>query len=157
MQQFEALWRDATNIRHVQDLLDSYKSLLHMELVDRVGGPLEQSRAAFELPAILVSHGTQADPVFNYANRAALETFEMSWDEFTRTPSRFSAEPVERAERERLMSEVRSSGCIRNYRGIRISKTGRRFQIDDATVWNVFGSDGVLRGQAAVLFKWHYI
>jgi hypothetical protein len=144
-------------LEHTQLLLNSYRSMLKQELLDRDGSAEEQARALFGLMSIVVSHGTESDPVFNYANQIAQDTFEMDWAAFTQTPSRFSAEPVERAERERLMSEVRSNGCIRNYRGIRISKTGRRFQIDDATVWNVHDSSGVLRGQAAALFKWHFI
>lgn len=142
---------------HGQKLLNSYAALLKQELLERSGSVEEQSHALYVLASIVVSHGTQSDPVFNYANRIAQATFELDWAGFTKLPSRFSAEPVERDERERLMNEVRTNGCIRNYRGIRISKTGRRFQIDDATVWNVHDSNGVLCGQAAALFKWHFI
>jgi len=157
MQDAEKHWQRAEIVTHGQKLLDSYRLLLKEELMDRTGSALEQSRALYELPAIVVSHGTQSDPIFNYANRSAQDTFEMDWAALTQLPSRFSAEAVERAERDRLMNEVRTNGCIRNYRGIRISKTGRRFQIDDATVWNVFDASGTLCGQAAALFKWHFI
>lgn len=43
------------------------------------------------------------DPVFTYANRAALEVFERTWDTMIGTPSRNSAEAA--------AQEVRSDGC----------------------------------------------
>ena len=34
----------------------------------------------------VVSHGTEPDPIFNYANAKALALFEMTWPEFTQLP-----------------------------------------------------------------------
>jgi hypothetical protein len=144
-------------VTHVQMLLDSFKHLTGAELLERGSSKEEQALRVFECPFIVVSHGTEADPIFNYANAAAQNAFELDWAAFTQMPSRLSAEAVERGERERLMAEVRRSGCIRNYRGIRISRSGRRFQIDDATVWNFHDRAGALRGQAAALFQWHFL
>ena len=52
------------------------------------------------------------------------------------------------------MAEVTSSGFIKNYAGVRISKTGRRFRIENATVWNLVDDDGTPRGQAAMFAEW---
>lgn len=52
----------------------------------------------FAAPFVIVSHDTQADPVLNYGNRAALTLWEMSWEELTRTPSRLTVEPVARCD-----------------------------------------------------------
>jgi hypothetical protein len=92
--------------------------------------------------------------VFNYGNRAALELFEMSWRDFVALPSRESAEPVNREERRKLLDRVSSHGFVDDYRGVRISSTGRRFRIEEATVWNVLDESNVYRGQAAVIFRW---
>jgi hypothetical protein len=108
----------------------------------------------FEAPFALVSHGTEADPVFNYGNRTALNLFEMTWKEFTQLPSRLSAEPVHRDERRRLMERVTRDGFIADYRGVRISKHGRRFLIEQAIVWNLVDGAGVLWGQAAMFADW---
>ena len=97
----------------------------------------------------LLSHGTEADPIFNYGNRFVLELFEMGWDQFTQTPSRLSAEPVHRDERAHLLERVTRDGYIDDYIGIRISATGRRFRIRDAVVWNLYDEAGNLHGQAA--------
>lgn len=102
---------------------------------------------------VCVSHDTTpGNPIFNYASRAALELFEMTWDQFVATPSRFSAEPVDRAERTKLLDAVEKRGFVDKYSGVRISRTGRRFAIKDAVVWNVIDENGALLGQAA-LFK----
>lgn len=105
-------------------------------------------------PFGIVSHGVEADPVFNYANRTALALFEMDWDAFTATPSRLSAEPMERAARTRLLERVARDGYIDDYSGIRIAASGRRFMIREAVVWNLQESTGRFYGQAAMIPKW---
>jgi hypothetical protein len=115
---------------------------------DLVAGP-DAARALWEAPFPVVSHGTQADPIFNYGNRAALARFGYTWAEFTLLPSRLSAEPVKRDERARLLAEVTAHGFIANYAGWRIAKNGERFLIQQGIVWNVVDAAGAYLGQAA--------
>ena len=103
-----------------------------------------------DAPFCLLAHDTQADPVFIYANQAAQACFGYGWDEITHLPSRLSAEAPERAERARLLDAVRSAGFIENYRGLRIAKSGRRFWIENAVVWQLIDEAGKLHGQAAM-------
>lgn len=138
---------------HVILLLDSYQRLLKRPLLEE-GTGLSLGQQVFEADFALVSHNTDKDPLFNYANRTALELFELSWDEFIGMPSRFSAEPVNRLERERLLAEVSSKGFIDNYSGVRIAKTGKRFLIQRAVVWNVHDSLQRYYGQAACFSDW---
>lgn len=107
-------------------------------------------RALWEAPRAIVAHGTEADPVFFYGNRLALQLFEMSFDEFARLPSRFSAEPMVREERAALLEKVAQQGYVDGYSGMRIAKSGRGFIISDGAVWNLVDEAGVLHGQAAV-------
>ncbi len=109
----------------------------------------ERERELFFFPEVVVAHGTQADPLFFYGNQAALTLFEMSWHAFTRMPSRLSAEPLLRGEREAMLEEVRRQGISRAYTGTRISASGKRFRIENARVWNLVDAAGTLRGQAA--------
>jgi hypothetical protein len=111
----------------------------------------------FDARFVVVSHGTEPDPVLNYGNQTALKLWEMDWNQLTRTPSRLTAEPLARDERARLLEEVTKHGFIDNYRGIRISATGRRFNIEQATVWNVIDDRGDYRGQAATFSQWTYL
>jgi len=106
---------------------------------------------------VLVSHGTEADPVLNYGNAAALALWEMSWEGLTRTPSRLTAEAPERDERARLLAEVTTHGFIDDYSGIRIAKSGRRFRIARATVWNLITERGDPCGQAATFNEWQFL
>lgn len=139
---------------HANRLIASYRRLTGRDLVDPEPGPEERARMLWEAPFVVVSHGTESDPIFNYGNRAALDRFEMTWEEFTALPSRLSAEPVHRDERARLMRSVVEKGFIDDYGGVRISRTGRRFRIVGATVWNVIDEDGQLVGQAAMFATW---
>ena len=93
----------------------------------------------------------------NYGNRAALALWEMSWVELTRTPSRLTAEAPNREERARLLEAVTRCGFIDDYSGVRISKSGRRFRITRATVWNLLTEDGKPCGQAAMFDRWEYL
>jgi hypothetical protein len=142
------------SVEHVQLLLDSFARLLGRELMSRDGSADEQATRLFQAPFIVVSHGTEVDPVLNYGNAAALALWEMSWDELTRTPSRLTAEPVHRDERARLLARTREHGFVDDYSGIRISKTGRRFRIEQAIVWNLTDKSGGHRGQAATFDHW---
>lgn len=139
---------------HAELLISSYRRITGRELVEQKGAREEMPRALYEAPYGIVSHGPGDDPVFNYGNRAALELFEMNWKDFVMLPSRQSAEPVNRAEREKLLRRVSQYGFVDDYQGVRISATGRRFRIEKATVWNVVDESNVYHGQAAVIFHW---
>jgi hypothetical protein len=102
----------------------------------------------------VVSHSTEADPVFNYANRIALRLFGMSWAQFTALPSRISAGPMERDERARLLERVSRDGYIDDYCGIRIAADGSRFRIQNATVWTLLDEQDTYYGQAALIPLW---
>jgi hypothetical protein len=56
-----------------------------------------------------------------------------------------------------LLKDVREKGCSDNYKGIRISKNGRRFVIEKAKVWNLIDEKGEPYGQAATFCDWEYI
>lgn len=139
---------------HVLLLADSYARLSGRQLL---AGADTQELAyhVWQAPFALVSHGTEADPVFNYANLTALRLFEMDLEAFTRLPSRLSAETKNREARAALLRRVSEHGYIDDYSGVRISASGRRFVIRDAVVWNVVDHQGRYRGQAAMFAHWH--
>jgi hypothetical protein len=144
-------------IFHTGRLVQSYKKWTGRDLLPGDFSPRELSAKLFDAPFVVVSHGTQPDPILNYGNRAALELWEMSWDEFTRTPSRLTAEPARREARAKVMEAVTHQGFFENYSGIRVSKTGRRFEISRATVWNMISETGRLAGQAATFSEWKFL
>jgi hypothetical protein len=144
-------------VDHATLLVTSYQHLTGQPLIDPTLPPVVTAATLFRAPFVVVSHDTAIDPVFNYGNRTALQLFEMTWAEFTHLPSRYSAEPLNREERSRLLKTVSEQGFIDNYQGVRISKTGRRFYIRQATVWNVVDEHGQNHGQAATFREWHWL
>ena len=151
------LWQQPHVVAWVQLLLDSYRHWLGNELIERDGPFVEQVQRVFECPFVVVSHGLQDDPILNYGNRTALTLWEMDWGKLTATPSRLTAEPVNQAERAEMLRRAESHGYIDDYRGIRISKTGKRFLVENAIVWNVVDAQGIQQGQAATFSTWSYI
>ncbi len=121
------------------------------------GAPLCAPDALWDAPFVVLSHGVEDPPRFWYGNRAALAMFEMTFDDLDGMPSRNSAEPDRREERERLLAEVRERGFSAGYSGVRVTKTGRRFVIEDVFVWNVHDARGERIGQAATYRRHRYL
>lgn len=150
-------WKDAGIQRWCQVLLESYRHWTKRDLLEPARAPEELARALFEAPFVVVSHGLEDDPVLNFGNRAALDLWEMTWDQFTRTPSRMTAEPPDQVERARMLAQAEERGFIEDYRGVRISATGRRFLVDRALVWRVVDEAGRKHGQAATFGSWTFV
>jgi len=152
----ETPWLAPQVLAHLDALLASYARLLGQELIPAAPSP-ERAAALWQSPLVLVSHNAEADPTFVYANRTALDLWEMTWAEFTTLKSRESAEPVEQAERERLLHEVEETGFTADYAGIRRTRGGRRFRIEGVTVWEVHDAVGRRLGQAASFDRWTFL
>ena len=150
-------WLRPEWIAQTQILLDSYRRWTGRELLPRLGSPRDQAVALDHAPFVVVSHGTEPDPILNYGNRTALALWEMPVEAFLQTPSRMTAEPLHRDERARLLERTNRDGFVDDYRGIRISSTGRRFRIDRATVWNLLDAAGRPVGQAATFSEWRFL
>lgn len=138
-----------------QIILANYRRHFGRDLVE-VPDPSLSVETLFEAPHVVLSAlgCFGSDNIFNYANRAGLQLFEYSWDEIIGQPSSASAEPVHREERRRFLDEVGKHGFIENYSGIRISKHGRRFRINRATVFNLLDENRAYVGQSATFDDW---
>ncbi len=135
-------------------IVESYQRLTGKTLIPTVPSDANALRTAlWEAPRAIVAHGMEADPIFFYGNRAALQWFEMTAEEFAQLPSRLSAEPLAQEARVKLLGEVTQHGYVDGYSGMRIAKSGRRFMITDATVWNLMDDAGGYHGQAAVFVR----
>lgn len=136
-------------------ILESHRRVVGHALLE--GNTLSDAAiwdALWGAPRAVVAHGIEADPIFCYGNLLALELFELDFAAFTALPSRYSAEPLAREERAALLERVTRFGFIDDYAGIRISSSGRRFRIANATVWNLVDAEGIYRGQAATFSEW---
>ncbi|HEV7307497.1 MEKHLA domain-containing protein [Ensifer sp.] len=134
-----------------QLIIASYRQLTGRDLID----PSVCAAWLYEAaPFAVLAHDRSDDPRFIYANKTAQSCFGYSHDEFLGMPSRLSAEAPEREERQRFLDSVSSKGFIDDYRGLRIAKTGRRFWIEKATVWQLVRPGAETLGQAAIFRRW---
>ncbi len=151
----------ATNSEFFDLLADNYRRLLGEApplLEGRTGPWSDAPRWLYEdAPACVLAHNTAQDPRFIYANRSAQNLFEYSWNELVELPSRLSAEDPNREERQRLLDAVARDGFAAGYSGLRISKSGRRFRIEDALLWELRDPRGNLHGVAATFDRCRFV
>jgi PAS domain-containing protein len=135
-------------------LISSYRRMVGEEPGFLAGGEVSASWLYESAPHAVLAHDASAVPRFTYANKAAQACFEYAFEEIVGLPSHLSAEPQERAERQRLLDQVAAKGFATGYRGVRIAKSGRRFLIEDGVIWQLIDASGSLRGQAASFASW---
>ncbi|HIK38626.1 MAG: MEKHLA domain-containing protein [Geminocystis sp.] len=153
----QEIWQQQEIVRWTKILLDSYKDLFGKELIERSKDALKDSENLFHADFVVFSHNTNPDPLYNYANKKGLQLWEMTWEELVKTPSRTTTEPLLREERERLLKQTAEKGFVCNFKGIRISKTGKKYYIKDITLWNLRDEKGLFCGQAATFSQWEKI
>jgi hypothetical protein len=136
---------------HIELIARSFQHLLGYPLLPDTDNLAER---LYYAPFVLLSHNAEADPIFNYANAQGLQLFELSWQELITLPSRASAEAINQAARDKVMAQVTTHGFITHYRGVRVSKTSKRFEITNAIIWNLTDSAGIYQGQAAYFSDW---
>ena len=142
-------------IAYSQLLVDSYKRWTGWDLV----GGSDIAYALYNAPFAITSQGNQPEPVIQYANRAALDVWEMEWSQFIGMPAHLSAEADDDIQKSRadVLAQARDKGWALNYNGKRISRTGTRFEILNTVLWNVTDTHGQSFGQAARIGAWRYL
>lgn len=135
-------------------MLNSFRRFVGRDLIERTGDAAEEAKIVFQARFVVVSHGTQDDPILNYGNKTALPLWEMDLPTLMSTPSRLTAEPMHRDERAQLMTRAARDGFVDDYRGIRISSSGIRFLIERAIIWNLVDAAEQRVGQAATFAHW---
>ena len=105
----------------------------------------------------VLAHGTGNDPKLSYANAAALQLWETTWEELIGMPSRLTAPESERAERSSALGQAKRLDAVQNYRGLRISRQGRKFRINNAKIWTLWDAEERVCGQAACFSDWWWI
>ena len=150
--QTDRLAMRATAEQRLALIAASFERLAGRPLIEPSAGGVEQ--AMWDAPRAIVAHGTEAEPLFFYGNRIALELFAMTPAEFIGLPSSRSAEPALRQERARMLEGLARGDIVEDYASVRIAANGRRFAISHAQVWNLVDSRGGRHGQAATFAEW---
>jgi len=160
----EAAWLTAEKQGLAAVLLQSHQRAFSRPLIasaqpDQSKGLLCQNLFACGFPVL--AHGTEQDPKLSYANAAALQLWETRWNELIGMPSRLTAPNSERGERSRerstALGQAKRLDAVQNYRGIRISRKGRRFMINKARIWTLWDAEERVCGQAACFGDWWWL
>ena len=112
---------------HIDLLRHSLRALTGRDLVVGDLSPEQAARRIYRARFAVLYDDTAPDPILTYANRCALELFDLTWDQLVQMPSRLTAEALDREERARLLARVAAQGYIDDYAGVRVSRSGRRF------------------------------
>ncbi|KOR30639.1 hypothetical protein TI04_04790 [Achromatium sp. WMS2] len=150
-------WLEPKIILHSKLMYDSYSHWLGKPLITGIDDAQSLAEALYRAPFVLVSHDTDFDPKFNYANLQAQDLWQLGWPEFVGRPSRTSAETAEQQQRAQALNVAADAGFTTGYSGIRISARGQRFLILDGVIWNIVDTAGHCVGQAASFPKWEFV
>jgi len=132
-------------------ILDSFRRCVGRELIDRSGDAAEDARRLFDLPLAVLAHDTAPQPLLDWANQAAARAFDATPESLLGKLSSATAPPDATADRHQLFEILARRGFVTGYSGVRISFTGRRFIIDDVTVFALVDEAGRPAGHAAVI------
>lgn len=138
-------WHDA----FVRRVLAAFTRVTGRDLMAELGAAAPFGRFFHDGDFALLTHRGDEDATLNYGNARALALWECDWAAFTTMPSRHTAPRERRAARAGMMDQVVTKGFVTGYSGERISRTGRRFLIQDGIVWRLCEADGTPFGVAA--------
>mmetsp|Transcript_21162 Transcript_21162/g.31381 ORF Transcript_21162/g.31381 Transcript_21162/m.31381 type:complete len:243 (+) Transcript_21162:68-796(+) len=148
-------------IKHIKFLHKSVLNLTGRGLYDRMKVNIHDESSDNDIYKficrneryVLISHGTQDDPVYNFGNLACLQAFARSWDNLTSMPSRLCvvSKSQDEALRIELMQNVTNFGFVDGeYRGYRVRGDGKFIKLTECCVWNCYEDNGEYIGQAAL-------
>jgi hypothetical protein len=142
---------DACFTTRACEILDSYLRLLGRDLVERSGDEADDARRLFDLPLAVLAHDTSPVPLLDWANGAAARAFDAAPEALLGRPSADTTPADAVADRRALFDVLARRGFVTGYSGVRVSLTGRRFMIDDVTVFALADAAGRPAGHAAVI------
>ena len=132
----------------VARIVEAFARVTDGDLIAEAGlDPAALGRSAWDGNFALLTHDTNA--ILTYGNRFALDLWEMDWETLVRTPSRLTAPEEDRAARAVIMARVERDGFTRSYTGRRVSRTGKFFLIENATVFTLTDEKGAGFGTGA--------
>jgi hypothetical protein len=152
-------WLQAPALAWAGRILRSHHEAFGRPLLPASGvgrDPRQAAQELFAIDTVVLAHDGGADPRFTYANRAALCLWRRRWGEMVGLPSRLSAAPEQRPERQGALARARQC-AVRDYAGLRVDSHGRRFRIEAARLWTLPDAGGEPGGQAAAFARWWWL
>ena len=157
--QWDPPWLKADQQALVAKLLQSHQWAFQRPLIASARQqPLRLScQELFACGFPVLAHDGSQEPTLTYANAAALRLWDAPWDVLVGLPSRLTAPSAEQAERSLALSKAKREDAIEGYSGIRISRKGRRFMIQNARIWTLWDEQQQAFGQAASFSNWWWM
>ena len=157
--QWDPPWLKADQQALVAKLLQSHQWAFQRPLIASARQqPLRLScQELFACGFPVLAHDGGLEPKLTYANAAALGLWDAPWDDLVGLPSRLTAPTAEQAERSLALNKAKSEDAIEGYSGIRISRKGRRFMIQNARIWTLWDEQQQAFGQAASFSNWWWM
>ena len=117
----------------------------------------DQAQELFSSEMAVLAHDNSEDPRLIYANAIALRLWERSWQEMIGMPSRYTAEEAAHEQRASALQRAQNQDAFEGYSGVRVSRTGQRFMINNARIWTLWDDKGQNCGQAAAFSSWYWL
>ncbi len=153
-------WLNSETVRLAHDIASSYNRAFKKQLVSSKSFSNRSSTFSQELfimNAPVLAHDISNDPLFIYANSAALNLWKLSWSEMIGMPSRLSA-PADQVEDRLLHIKKAFTEDFLQLNGtVRVDRLGRKFFIKNVRIWTIFNNQGSVSGQAATFSSWWFI
>mgnify|MGYP003628899865 FL=1 len=141
---------------HALLLNESYRHWTGEYIVEQ-NDPGKVLAALNEADFVVVSHGMEAEPVFNYGNLAAFTLFGYEHLDFLRLMTSKTVGTEGMAGRQALTEQIDRDGFTHDYHGVRMTSSGQRFKVDASTVWKLQDNLGRVHGHAAIFREWHFL
>ena len=148
-----APWQTPASQCLVSRLLLSHQRAFKRPLLT-CGDPTKQ---LFGSEMAVLAHDNSPDPLLIYANATALRLWERSWQEMIGMPSRCTAEEGAREQRASALKQAQKQDAFEGYSGIRVSRTGQRFMVNNARIWTLWDDQDRYCGQAAAFSSWCWL
>jgi len=147
-------------IMHNLMMVESYKRKVGKPIMDDAEIH-EIAKLIWEAPYGVISHDMEEDPAnpkYDYANKAALDLFQATWDELIGQPSSCTTEDVNQniADRQKLLKQTQDEGTAAVHSYWRKGLKGRSVCISNGLLWNIEAPSGVLIGQAIAIHEWEF-
>ena len=155
-QQAPAPWLTPAKQQLAHCILGSFEQAFGRPLLPQ-SNTEHQAQELFCNSTLVLAHDGGSDPCLIYANAPALQLWERNWADMIGMPSRLTAEPQERAARALMLADALQQHATEGYSGVRISSSGRRFQIHNARLWTLWGPGHQPCGQGAAFSDWWWL
>lgn len=135
---------------YVQHSLLIYESFTNnfIEFPIHFSDSVDLSLKLYHAPFLVFSIDSLETPKYNYLNYRAQQTFEINRQNLNDFYLKDSVPEQLHNNLLGFTKHICETGKFANYNGVRMSKSGNQFRLNNAYVWSLLASDGTYKGVA---------